>query len=339
MTINIKTLSKKDFTIDGPVKWCAGCGDFSILSSVQNALVELGHEKEKYAFISGIGCSSRFPYYINTYGFHSLHGRGAAIASGLKVANPELSVWQITGDGDSMAIGGNHFIHLARRNININMLIFNNKIYGLTKGQYSPTTPKGNKTKTSPDGTIENPFNPGELALGAQGTFFARAIDTDPKMMKQLFIEADNHKGASIVEILQNCVIFNNQIHKEITDKEKKDDNTIFLEHGKPMIFGKERDKGLVLDGIKLKIVKIGENGITEKDILVHDAKAEDPTMHFMLTRMTFPEYPLALGVIRAYSCTVYEDLMEQQIETAQKDSKIKCVDDLLNSGNIFNIE
>lgn len=339
MTINIKTLSKKDFTIDGPIKWCAGCGDFSILSSVQNALVELGHEKEKYAFISGIGCSSRFPYYINTYGFHSLHGRGAAIASGLKVANPNLSVWQITGDGDSMAIGGNHFIHLARRNININMLIFNNKIYGLTKGQYSPTTPKGKKTKTSPDGTIESPFNPGELALGAQGTFFARAIDTDPKMMKHLFIEADKHKGASIVEILQNCVIFNNQIHKEITDKEKKDDNTIFLEHGKPMIFGKERDKGLVLDGIKLKVVKIGENGITENDILVHDAKAEDPTMHFMLTRMMLPEYPLALGVIRAYDTTVYEDLMEQQIEFAQKDSEIKSVDDLLHSGNIFNIE
>ena len=339
MTINVKPLSKKDFTIDGPVKWCAGCGDFSILSSVQNTLVELGHDKDKYTFISGIGCSSRFPYYMNTYGFHTLHGRGAAIASGAKVANPDLSVWQVTGDGDSMAIGGNHFIHLIRRNININMLLFNNKIYGLTKGQYSPTTPKGKKTKSSPDGTIENPFNPGELALGSQGTFFARGVDTDPKMMKKLFVETGKHKGTSIVEILQNCVIFNNQIHKEITSKEVKDDNTIYLEHGKPMIFGNEREKGLVLDGIKLKVVKIGENGITEDDLLVHDAKEEDPTMHFMLIRMSLPEYPVALGVIRAYDCTAYEDLLEQQIESAQKDSKIKCVDDLLRSGNVFQID
>jgi 2-oxoglutarate ferredoxin oxidoreductase subunit beta len=338
-TIQKEQLSKKDFTIDKPVKWCAGCGGFSVLSSVQNALVELGYDKEKYTFISGIGCSSRFPYYMNTYGFHTLHGRASAIASGAKVANPDLSVWQVTGDGDCMAIGGNHFIHLMRRNININVLLFNNKIYGLTKGQYSPTTPKGKLTKTSPEGTIENPFNPGELAIGAQGTFFARAIDTDPKMMAELFVEAGKHKGTSLVEVLQNCVIFNNQIHKDITDKDLKDDNTIFLEHGKPMIFGKERDKGIIVDGLKLKVAKIGENGITEKDILVHDAKAQDPTVHFMLCRMTLPDFPVALGVIRSYDCTVYEDLLEKQIDVAKERSKIKSVDDLLRHGNVFEIK
>ncbi len=339
MTIQTEQLSKKDFTIDKPVKWCAGCGGFSVLSSVQNALVELGYDKEKYTFISGIGCSSRFPYYMNTYGFHTLHGRAAAIASGAKVANPDLSVWQVTGDGDCMAIGGNHFIHLLRRNIDINVLLFNNKIYGLTKGQYSPTTPKGKLTKTSPEGTIENPFNPGELAIGAQGTFFARTIDTDPKMMAELFVEAGKHNGTSLVEVLQNCVIFNNQIHKEITDKDLKDDNAIFLEHGKPMIFGKERDKGIIVDGLKLKVVKIGENGITEKDILVHDAKAQDPTVHFMLCRMTLPDFPVALGVIRSYDCTVYEDLLEKQIDAAKERSKIKSVDDLLMHGNVFEIK
>ena len=338
-TIQKEQLSKKDFTIDKPVKWCAGCGGFSVLSSVQNALVELGYDKEKYTFISGIGCSSRFPYYMNTYGFHTLHGRASAIASGAKVANPNLSVWQVTGDGDCMAIGGNHFIHLMRRNIDINVLLFNNKIYGLTKGQYSPTTPKGKLTKTSPEGTIENPFNPGELAIGAQGTFFARAIDTDPKMMAELFVEAGKHKGTSLVEVLQNCVIFNNQIHKDITDKDLKDDNTIFLEHGKPMIFGKERDKGIIVDGLKLKVAKIGENGITEKDILVHDAKAQDPTVHFMLSRMTLPDFPVALGVIRSYDCTVYEDLLEKQIDVAKERSKIKSVDDLLRHGNVFEIK
>ncbi len=338
-TIQKEQLSKKDFTIDKPVKWCAGCGGFSVLSSVQNALVELGYDKEKYTFISGIGCSSRFPYYMNTYGFHTLHGRASAIASGAKVANPNLSVWQVTGDGDCMAIGGNHFIHLMRRNIDINVLLFNNKIYGLTKGQYSPTTPKGKLTKTSPEGTIENPFNPGELAIGAQGTFFARAIDTDPKMMAELFVEAGKHKGTSLVEVLQNCVIFNNQIHKDITDKDLKDDNTIFLEHGKPMIFGKERDKGIIVDGLKLKVAKIGENGITEKDILVHDAKAQDPTVHFMLCRMTLPDFPVALGVIRSYDCTVYEDLLEKQIDVAKERSKIKSVDDLLRHGNVFEIK
>ncbi len=331
-------VTAKDYKVTNPVKWCAGCGNFSILSAIQDVLPETGIEKEKVVSVSGIGCSSRFPYYMNTYGFHSLHGRGSAIASGVKLANPKLSVWQVTGDGDSMAIGGNHFIHLIRRNININVVIFNNKIYGLTKGQYSPTTPKGSITKTSPEGTIENPFNPGELTMGAQGTFFARMVDTNPKMMKKVLKEAADHKGTSIVEVLQNCVIFSNKIHQEITGKDVRDDNQIFLEHGKPMLFGKEKEKGLILDNNRLKVVKIGENGITENDILIHDTKTDCPNVHFMLSRMTLPEFPVAMGVIRAYDCTVYESLLNDQIIKAKENSDIKNVDDLLNSGDVFEI-
>lgn len=334
--------TKKDYQVDQPVKWCAGCGGYAVLSSVQNALPELGYKKEDFVFVSGIGCSSRFPYYINTYGFHGLHGRAAAIGSGIKIANPHLSVWIITGDGDSMAIGGNHFIHIVRRNIDVNILLFNNKIYGLTKGQYSPTTPKGSVTKTSPDGTIENAFKPGELVMGAQGTFFARVVDTEPKMMKDVFIEAARHDGTSVVEVLQNCVIFNNQVHIDITGKDVKDDHQIWLEHGKPMIFGKDRDKGLVLTNknglMKLDVVKIGENGITEKDILVHDATNPDDALHYLLVSMSLPEYPVAMGVIRKYQSTCFDTVLEAQIKQAKETSKIKNVTDLLNSGNVFEI-
>jgi len=342
MTENINEtagLTKQDFVEDGPVKWCAGCGGFPVLAAVQRALATLNCKKEDIVFVSGIGCSSRFPYYIKTYGFHGIHGRGSAIASGVKVANPKLSVWQVTGDGDCLAIGGNHFIHLVRRNIDINVLIFNNKIYGLTKGQYSPTTPKGSVTKTSPEGTIENPFNPGELTIGAQGTFFARSVDTDLNMMTDVFAEAAKHKGTSVVEVLQNCVIFNNQVHAEVTGKEVRDDNQIFLEHGKPMIFGKERNKGIIFKDYELQVVTIGENGITEADLLVHNAKSENPNLHFMLARMTLPKYPVAMGVIRAYDCTVYDDLLEKKIEYAKANSKIKNMDDMLHSGNVFEIK
>ena len=234
----IKQYTRKDFVSDQEVKWCAGCGDFSILAAVQNTLPEIGVKKENLVFVSGIGCSSRFPYYVDTYGFHGIHGRAAAIASGVKLANPKLSVWIMSGDGDSMAIGGNHFIHILRRNIDVNYILFNNEIYGLTKGQYSPTTPLGQKTKTSPFGTIEHPFKPGELAMGAEGTFFARAVDTNPKEMKEIFIEAAKHKGTSLVEVLQNCVIFNNNTHKEITNKVTRADHQIYLKDGEKMIFG-----------------------------------------------------------------------------------------------------
>lgn len=328
--------TKEDFKLDGPVKWCAGCGGHSVLNTVKNVLPETGIDKDKVVFVSGIGCSSRFPYYINTYGFHSMHGRANPIASGIKISNPNLSVWIVTGDGDSMAIGGNHFIHTIRRNVNVNLLLFNNKIYGLTKGQYSPTTPKGSVTKTSPEGTIENAFKPGELTMGAQGTFFARTVDTDPKMMKKVFTAAAEHKGTSVVEILLNCVIFANQVHKDITGRDVRGDHQIFLEHGKPMIFGKNREKGLMMRCNKMEVVTIGENGVTEDDLIVHNAKDEDDTNHYRLVRMELPEFPVAMGVIRAIDSSVYESEMFDQVQHAKKETKIKTMDELLHSGNVF---
>ncbi len=336
---NTGELTKLDFKVSNPVKWCAGCGGHSVLTTVQNALPETGVKKENIVFVSGIGCSSRFPYYINTYGFHGMHGRATAIASGIKVANPNLSVWVVTGDGDLMAIGGNHFIHILRRNINVNILLFNNKIYGLTKGQYSPTTPFGSVTKTSPDGTIENPFKPGELAMGAQGSFFARVVDTELKMMREVLIKASEHKGTSTVEVLQNCIIFANKVHNEITGKEVRDEHQIYLKHGEPMLYGKDKSKGLVLEKGQLKSVIIGENGFTLEDILVHDEKVPDDTIHYMLARMSLPELPVAMGVIRACECRVYESMLVDQVEHAQRNTKIKTVNDLLRSGNTFEVE
>jgi len=336
---NVCVPTIQDFKMPQAARWCPGCGGHAVLAAVQKALPETNVGKEKVVFVSGIGCSSRFPYYINTYGFHGLHGRGAAIATGIKLANPELSVWLVTGDGDSMAIGGNHFIHLLRRNLDINILLFNNKIYGLTKGQYSPTTPKGSITKSSPDGTIENPFLPGELAMGAQGNFFARVVDNDLEMMKDVFIQAARHKGTSLVEVLQNCVIFNDDIHAEITGKELREEHQIYLEHGKPMIYGKNKEFGLIQDGTRFKVVRIGENGIRKEDILVHDAINRDDTKHYMLARMTLPEYPIAMGVIRACKSTVYEEMLYEQIKSIRSKSKILCMDDLLTSGNTFKLE
>jgi 2-oxoglutarate/2-oxoacid ferredoxin oxidoreductase subunit beta len=335
----VKVLTREDFKSPGPVKWCAGCGDYAILASINSVLVELGGRKEDIVFVSGIGCSSRFPYYINTYGFHGLHGRGAAIASGIKIANPKLQVWHITGDGDSMAIGGNHFIHTIRRNIDLNIVIFNNKIYGLTKGQYSPTSPRGLITKSSPEGVIENPFTPGELVMGAQGTFFARAIDTEQKMMKEVLKAAALHKGTSVVEILQNCVIFNNGIHNIISNKETRDDHMIWLEADQPMIFGKNRDKGLMMKNNRLRVVKLGENGVTEDDLLRHDPTNPFDMTHYNLVKMGLPEFPVAMGVIRSCDCNdPYDEMYEKQIQDVKAKSKIKCMDDLLNSGNVLDL-
>lgn len=332
-------LSYTDFKSDQNVRWCPGCGDHAILNTVQKAMAELGLKKEEVAVISGIGCSSRFTYYMSTYGFHTIHGRGSAIASGVKTANPRLKVWQVTGDGDALAIGGNHFIHSVRRNIDINVLLFNNQIYGLTKGQYSPTSKRGFISKTSPFGTIEHPFRPGELTIGARGHFFARTIDRELKLCVDVFKEGALFEGTSVIEILQNCVIYNDRVHDEITDKQFKDDRTIVLEQGKPMIFGKNRDKGLVLDGIKLKVVTIGENGITEKDLLVHDAECEDNTMHLKLANMEYPEYPVALGVIRKVKAQVYDQAMEAQIAEVQKGSKIKTFLDLAKEGDVWEVK
>lgn len=332
-------LTKEDFVSDQMVKWCPGCGDHAVLASIANVFPKIGYRKENFMFVSGIGCSSRFPYYVNTYGFHGIHGRAAAIASGVKLSNPHLSVWMATGDGDSMAIGGNHFIHIIRRNIDVNILLFNNQIYGLTKGQFSPTTPMGAVTKTSPQGTIEHPFTCGELVLGAQGTFFARAVDTNPKMMTEIMFEAAKHDGTSIVEILQNCVIYADKTHALITSKDTKDDYQLNLKNGEPMIFGANREKGIRLNGTQLEVVKIGENGITEKDILVHDQYESDPGIQLMVAKMSPPEFPMALGVIRSAMFPTYDDMLEDQIKYAKENSKIKTITDQMESGDIIEIK
>ncbi len=326
----------KDFQTDQEVRWCPGCDDYVVLRAVQKALPEMGRKKEDFAFISGIGCSSRFPYYVETYGMHTIHGRATAIATGVKLANPNLSVWVATGDGDAMAIGGNHFIHLLRRNINIKIILFNNEIYGLTKGQFSPTSLIGQKTKSSPYGNTQPPFNPGELAIGSSARFFARIGGNVPKEQTDLFIEADKFKGTALIEVLQNCVIFNDGCYTQYTDKEVKDDKQIYLEHGKPMIFGKERNKGLVLKGLKLEVVTIGENGVTETDILLHDAKESDPTLHLMLARL---HYPLATGIIRSVEEPTFEEREETLYNKVKETSKYKTVDDLFFAGETYEVK
>ncbi|MFI3315408.1 MAG: 2-oxoacid:ferredoxin oxidoreductase subunit beta [Rikenellaceae bacterium] len=332
-----------DFKSDQEVKWCPGCGDHAILNAVQKAMPEiaakLNYNHEMFTFVSGIGCSSRFPYYMNTFGFHGIHGRATPIATGVKVANPKLTVWQVTGDGDALAIGGNHFIHAIRRNIDINILLFNNQIYGLTKGQYSPTSPLGKITKTSPFGTVEHPFSPGELVLGARGTFYARAIDVDINLTKECLVASACHDGTSVVEIMQNCVIFNDKTHDYFVNKEHRADRTIILRHGEPMVFGKNKDKGLVLEGLGLKVITIGEGGWSLDDVLVHDAEAMNPGVHMMLVNMKGPDFPMALGVIRAVKDSTYDDNVRDQVLEVQKSRKICSVDELLHSGDTWVIE
>lgn len=333
----------QDFKSDQEVKWCPGCGDHAVLASVTKALPEvceqLNYTKERFVFVSGIGCSSRFPYYMNTFGFHGIHGRATALSTGIKVANPTLTVWQVTGDGDALAIGGNHFIHAIRRNIDINILLFNNRIYGLTKGQYSPTSRLGLVTKTSPYGTVEHPFNPGAVVLGARGTFFARSLDSEMKLNQEIMVEAAKHDGTAVMEMLVNCVIFNDGTHQDISDRAVRADRTIVLKHGEPMIFGANRDKGLILDGLKLKVVTLGENGITEKDILVHDAHTDNIGIHSMLVDMKYPEYPVALGVIRAVADKTYDDNVRDQVIEVKEKSRIKTVDQLLHSGATWEVK
>jgi 2-oxoglutarate ferredoxin oxidoreductase subunit beta len=330
----------RDYKSDQYVRWCPGCGDHAILSCLHKAMAVLQVPPHQTAVISGIGCSSRLPYYMNTYGFHTIHGRGAAVATGVKVANPNLTVWLGTGDGDSLAIGGNHFIHAVRRNVDINVLLFNNKIYGLTKGQYSPTSDRGFVSKSSPYGTTEDPFRPVELTLGARGTFFARCIDVDLKHTTDTFVKAAQHKGTSVVEVLQNCVIFNDNIHKEVVDKEYRDDRTIFLRHGEKMIFGANMDKGLVRDGFNLKPVTIGQDGYTMDDVLVHDATTIDNTLHLKLGLMEPKNgFPLALGVIRDVEALCYDKEVEQTIETVRAKKQVKTLHDLLMSGDIWEVK
>ena len=331
-------LARTDFVSDQMVKWCPGCGNHAILNAVTQVFPKLGYRKENYVVVSGIGCSSRFPYYVNTYGFHGIHGRAAAIASGMKIANPSLSVWVTTGDGDSMAIGGNHFIHAIRRNIDMTILLFNNQIYGLTKGQFSPTSPMGSVTKTSPYGTLEAPFKPAELVMGTQGTFFARITDTNLKMMADVLEEAAMHKGTAVVEILQNCVIYADKTHAMITGKEVRDENQIYLKHGEPLLFGKEKTKGIRLNRCRLEVVELGKDGVTMDDILVHDQYDSDPTLQLLLAKMTPPAFPMAIGVIRSAKAPSFDRLMDEQIDAQKAQSPIRCVDDMLNSGDVFEI-
>lgn len=321
----------QDFKSSQDVRWCPGCGDYAVLNSLQKAMAEIGVSPDKTVVISGIGCSSRLPYYINSYGMHTIHGRASAIASGVKVANPELTVWQITGDGDCLAIGGNHFIHAVRRNVDLNIVLFNNEIYGLTKGQYSPTSRLGYVSKSSPYGTVEEPFSPSQLTLGARGAFFARTLDVDVKTSQEVLVQAAKHKGCSVVEALVNCVIFNDGTHKTITEKEFRADKTIVLKHGEPMIFGKNYDKGLIIDGFNLKSVTLGENGMSEKDILVHDAKCADPTLHFKLGNMK-DDLPVALGVIRDVDQPTYDASVEEQINVVQAKQPIRKLEDFLHT-------
>jgi len=336
METAVKEYTFKDFSSDQEVRWCPGCDDYVILRSMQKALPDMGVKREDVVFISGIGCSSRFPYYMDTYGMHGIHGRAPAIASGVKLANPDLSVWVITGDGDAMAIGGNHFIHVLRRNIDLNIVLFNNEIYGLTKGQFSPTSLVGQKTKSSPYGNTQPPFSPGELAIGAQARFFARIGGNTPKEMTKIFIDSEKFNGTSLIEVLQNCPIFNDGCYDEFTDKAVREDKQLFVEDGKPMIFGKERNKGLVLNGLKLEVVTIGENGVTEEDLLVHNANDQDPTLHQMLVRL---KYPMVTGVIRSFNDVTLEERKVAQAEQVKADSNFKKADDLFFSGNIYNVD
>ena len=329
----------KDYKSPQLVRWCPGCGDYGALNSLHKAMAELGVAPHNIAVISGIGCSSRLPYYMNTYGFHTIHGRAAAIATGVKVANPELSVWLATGDGDCLAIGGNHFIHAVRRNVDINILVFNNKIYGLTKGQYSPTSERGFISKSSPFGTIEDPFRPSELTMGARGSFFARTLDMDVKNSPEVFKAAAQHKGASVVEILVNCVIFNDGIHDSITQKEYRAEKTMFLRHGEKMIFGKDDNKGIVQDGFNLKAVTIGENGYTLDDVLVHDATTVDSTLHLKLSLMDGKEMPVALGVIRNVAAPSYDEEMEKQIEKVKAKNPAHTLREFLMSGEVWEVK
>lgn len=332
-TIN-STYQPKDFKNDQTVRWCPGCGDHAILNELHKAMAELGVPPHKTAVISGIGCSSRLPYYMNTYGFHTIHGRGGAVATGFKVANPDMTVWQIAGDGDGLAIGGNHFIHEVRRNVDLNLLLLNNKIYGLTKGQYSPTSDRGFVSKSSPYGTTEDPFIPAELVFGARGTFFARGIDVEMKISQECMVAAARHKGCSVVEILQNCMIFNNGIHNYITNKEVRADRTIHLVNGEKMVFGKDMDKGIVQDGFGLKAVTIDQDGYTMDDVLVHDAHCKSNFLHQQLAMMDGHELPLAIGVIRDVDSLSYEAEVQKQVEEVKAKHGFSCLRDMILSGD-----
>jgi len=337
-TTDDSSLTKKDFVTPNDVRWCPGCGDYAILNAVQRTLPELGIPREQFVVVSGIGCSSRFPYYMNTYGFHTIHGRAPTVATGVKVANPDLSVWMITGDGDGLSIGANHLLHLLRRNLDINVLLFNNRIYGLTKGQYSPTSEVGKKTKSTPLGSVDHPINPLLFALGSEATFVARTTDTDMKHMVETFKQAQAHKGTSFVEVFQNCVIFNNKTFDTVTSRDVKEDQVLSLEEGKPLIFGANRDKGIRLNGLDPEVVTLGD-GIGQDDLLVHQPKNSNSAYANILAQMTYPAFPTPVGVLRQLDGReTYEDALIQQIEHAQSGTE-ENLQQLLTGKNSWVVE
>ena len=322
----------------GKARWCPGCGDHFFLASLHKAMAEIGVPPYETAVISGIGCSSRLPYYVNTYAMQTIHGRAAAISTGAKVVNPNLTIWQISGDGDGLAIGGNHFIHAQRRNIDLNMIILNNRIYGLTKGQYSPTSPRGFVSKSSPYGTVEDPFRPAELCFGARGRFFARAVASDAPGTVEILKAAYNHKGSAVCEILQNCMIFNNGVYDSIYSKEGREENAIYVKHGEKLIFGKENEKCLVQDGFKLKVANVAD--VKPEDILVHDAHCQDNTMQLALAMMdTENGFPVALGVIRDVEAPTYNDAVNAQVEEVSGQKKYHCFNELLETNDIWEVK
>src|SRR5579871_2322971 len=340
-TATLPVLTKKDFQTDQEVRWCPGCGDYAILAAVQAVFPELGVRRENFVVISGIGCSSRFPYYMNTFGFHTIHGRAPAVATGVKISRPDLEVWLVTGDGDALAIGGNHTIHLLRRNVGIKVLLFNNRIYGLTKGQYSPTSEFKKVTKSTPFGSPDRPFNPISLAISAQATFVARSVDVFQGHLKETLKAAAKHKGSAFVEILQNCNIFNDGAWFGLTEKEARLEHVIQVEHGKPLVFGKNRDKGIrrKADG-DIEVVQLG-NGITESDLIIHDAHRQEPSYAFQIASMEVREgFPTPIGVIRAWDeLPRYEDVISEQIQSVIARKGPGDIKKLLRAGDVWEVK
>lgn len=339
MSVELPVLTAKDFASDQEIRWCPRCGDYSILAQMKKVLPTLGIPKERFVFVSGIGCSSRFPYYMNTYGFHGIHGRAPAIATAVKLAQPDLSVWVITGDGDALSIGGNHLIHAIRRNVDLNIILFNNRIYGLTKGQYSPTSPLGARTKSSPLGSVDNPLSPLCVAIGSEATFVARSVDVDIKHLMSVLQRAAAHKGTSFVEVYQDCNVFNSGAFYYASKKDQKPQNTVYLEHGKPLIFGPNNEKGIrVSEMSRPEVVELG-SGISEDDLLFHDEKAAEPSLAFLLARMRYPDFPEPMGVFRDVDRPVYDQGVRDQVQQAIAEQGPGDLEKLFNSGDTWTVE
>ena len=329
-----------DYGSKQDVRWCPGCGDYAVLSQVKKTLANLNQDPDKAVFVSGIGCSSRFPYYMGTYGIHGIHGRALPIATGLKIARPDLSVWVAAGDGDAMSIGGNHLIHAIRRNVDLNIILFNNRIYGLTKGQASPTSELGKRTVSSPFGTIEAPLGPVSFAIGCEATFVARTVDMNPRHLEQTLMRAAQHRGVSFVEVYQNCNIFNDGAFEHATDRKTRDEHVLTLEHGKPLVFGKERNKGIMLGRNFHPIVAtIGENGVTEDDLAVHDEKAPEPALAFLLSRLRYPEYPEPIGVFRDIEAPTFDSMINEQIAQVKKKNGKAELQSILTGADTWKVE